>query len=54
MAVNARAQALTVLERTESRGMFLWWALQFSAFAPLRQEPRFQRLLAANRPDDAP
>ncbi|MBK8003856.1 MAG: protein kinase [Gemmatimonadetes bacterium] len=54
MAVNARAQALTVLERTESRGMFLWWALQFRGFDPVRQEPRFQRLLAANRPDDAP
>jgi hypothetical protein len=54
-AAGARQEALALVESVpvERRGAELWFFLQFPELDPLRDEPRFQRLLDAARPSAA-
>jgi len=47
-------RAMSFLERAREGGILTWWAMQDPAFAPLRADARFQRLLAELRPAGAP
>lgn len=49
-AIGERERALGVLERATGGGITLWWLMHDHALAPLRQHPRFQRLLDQVRP----
>jgi TolB-like protein/Tfp pilus assembly protein PilF len=50
LSTGERRQALDVLERTAAHGCILWYSLQLPAFDPLRNEPRFQRVIDESRP----
>lgn len=49
-ASGQRDRALDLLEHVQPRGARLWFALTGPDFAPLRESPRYQRLIAASRP----
>lgn len=51
MAVGERDAALAVLERARPRGLGLWAWLRAPWLDPIRNEPRFQRLLEESRPE---
>ena len=53
VAANESDRALDVLERTTPRGAQLWASLRAPWFDPIRDRPRFQRLLAESRPPNA-
>jgi TolB-like protein len=50
VAAGATDQALDLLERTRPRGLQLWAALRFPWFDPIRNHPRFRRLVEETRP----
>jgi TolB-like protein/Tfp pilus assembly protein PilF len=52
-AAGEQDQALDFLERSEPKGAVLWFLMQFPELDALRQDPRYQRLLAACRPRGA-
>jgi hypothetical protein len=43
-------RAIVTLERARAHGVALWWGMQDPAFARLRGDPRYQRLLSEVRP----
>jgi hypothetical protein len=45
--------ALDVLERTQPRGPWLWSYLVFEAFDPIRDNPRFRKIIDESRPPGA-
>lgn len=47
-------RAIEVLEQGRPRGAPLWFMMRFPVFDPIRQDPRFERLFAAARPQPAP
>jgi tetratricopeptide (TPR) repeat protein/TolB-like protein len=49
-ASGQRDRALDLLEQVRPRGARLWFALTGPDFTPLRASPRYQRLVAASRP----
>jgi TolB-like protein/Tfp pilus assembly protein PilF len=52
--IGDRERALDLIERVVPRGILLWTNLQSPLFDPIRDEPRFQRLMAELRPPGAP
>ena len=48
-----RDRAFAFLERTRWAGVYLWWQMQDPTLASLREDPRYQRLLAEMRPPRA-
>ncbi len=54
VTIGDREAALALLERVRPRGATLWSALRAPDFDPLRAEPRFQHLIEASRPPEAP
>jgi adenylate cyclase len=53
VAAGQRERALRVLEEATPRGAALWNFMLWPELAPLRADPRFQRLLAESRPPGA-
>lgn len=53
LSAGQPSEAIDWLERTEPKGAWLWFVLQVPALDALRSDPRYQRLLADNRPPDA-
>lgn len=43
-------RALQVLQRARPRGLTLWFYLQMPWWDPVREDPRFQRVVAEARP----
>ena len=54
IAVGDRAGALDLLERVRPRSAWLWFYCQKPEFDPIRQDPRFRRVMDAARPPNAP
>jgi len=52
-ASGDRDSALAWIERAKPKGGLMWWNMLFPAFESLHRDPRFQRLLEANRPPQA-
>ena len=52
-AIGDRNSALAWLDRARPRGALMWWNMLYPALDPLRGDPRFQRILEANRPPQA-
>ena len=50
MATGQPGAALDLLERAQPRGIALWAWLRMPWLDPIRNEPRFQRLLEESRP----
>jgi TolB-like protein/Tfp pilus assembly protein PilF len=48
-ATGDRDSALAWIDRARPRGALMWWNMLFPALESLRGDPRFQRLLEANR-----
>jgi serine/threonine-protein kinase len=48
-ATGDRDSALAWIERARPRGALMWWNMLFPALDTLRGDPRFQRMLDANR-----
>jgi TolB-like protein len=53
VALGHRDVALTIVERAEPRGPWLWSYLIFEGFDPIRAEPRFRRVIDEARPPGA-
>jgi TolB-like protein/Tfp pilus assembly protein PilF len=53
-ALGEREQALNVLEAVRPRGGRLWFYMRMAELDALRGDPRFQRLVEAARPPEAP
>ena len=51
LALGQRNAALDLLERVRPRGAYLWFYLRSIEFIPLRDDPRFQRLMADANPN---
>jgi hypothetical protein len=49
-SVGERDRALTLLERVRPRSEMLWFVLRWPEFDPLRDDPRFQRLVEETKP----
>ncbi len=53
VALNERERAIDLLERVRPRGWGLWYYLRLHGLDPLREHPRFQRLVEDARPIEA-
>jgi tetratricopeptide (TPR) repeat protein len=49
-ASGQKDRALDLLEKIQPRGARLWFALSGPDFAPLRNDPRYRKLVAESRP----
>jgi hypothetical protein len=50
LAYGERERALIILEAWKPRGPALWFWLRWPSLDPLRQEPRFMRIVEESRP----
>jgi TolB-like protein/Tfp pilus assembly protein PilF len=50
VAAGENDRAIATLERSRASGVFLWWNMRNPVFAPLRGDPRYQRLQDEVRP----
>ena len=50
VSTGQRQEALDLLERVTPRGVLLWWTLQYPEVDPIRQEPRFKKVIEESKP----
>jgi TolB-like protein/Flp pilus assembly protein TadD len=49
ISLGDSARALEIVERSQPRGPLLWWQLRWPALDPIRESPRFQRVVEESR-----